>query len=582
MAATAASVAWSAIARDGEGIALAAEKLWRLDPSGEASALSEALIARLDEGGRAAVRARGNERRRAARIGDAWFVAHGDVARVAPEPLAVAALAGRAHPGATALVGGASRGTFLEIAGGVLRVTAVRPNGAIEVLEEGAPSPIAARFDAVERRRGGAIVAGAAGGASSASKLVAFFVDADGRMSAPSPTSIAGADARLIALPRGGALLTDAARTRVAWLDDDAREIAAAAWPDESARATCAEGEPARVMMPTPTPGAFARVAELVAEGTCVVGDATWSADGTLRWFGAQVRGLDATAEAGVVPVAVPPPAPHARRRVEAAPRSFVASIIATVAPLVPACPADMVSIAGRYCVDRYEATLVDAASGEPFSPDYPATPSFFDVALADWATGRARWGNAHARAFPLPLVPRPPTVTPLALSRRGARPNGYVQGVVAEAACVAAGKRLCTRDEIRTACRGEDDTAFPYGPNYVEGACNVFRDDHPAAILHDNASLGHLDPRLDRVAGADGPLLRPAGATPQCRSRWGADAVYDLVGNLDEWIDDPKGAFAGGFFSRATRAGCDAVITAHPKVYLDYSTGVRCCKDAR
>ena len=54
------------------------------------------------------------------------------------------------------------------------------------------------------------------------------------------------------------------------------------------------------------------------------------------------------------------------------------------------------------------------------------------------------------------------------------------------------------------------------------------------------------------------------------------------LSGNLDEWIDDAKGAFAGGFFARSTRAGCDAIITAHPMVYLDYSTGVRCCGDAR
>ena len=60
--------------------------------------------------------------------------------------------------------------------------------------------------------------------------------------------------------------------------------------------------------------------------------------------------------------------------------------------------------------------------------------------------------------------------------------------------------------------------------------------------------------------------------------TRWGDDAVYDLVGNLDEWVDEPGGAFAGGFYSRSTRAGCEAVVTAHPKGYLDYSTGVRCC----
>ena len=131
-------------------------------------------------------------------------------------------------------------------------------------------------------------------------------------------------------------------------------------------------------------------------------------------------------------------------------------------------------------------------------------------------------------------------------------------------------------------ACRGEQDTLFPYGPDYVDGACNVFREDHPATLLHENPSLGHLDPRLDRVPGRKGPLLRATGESPRCASRWGDDAVYDLVGNLDEWLDDPAGAFAGGFYARSTRNGCDAFVGAHPKSYLDYSTGVRCCGDAR
>ena len=51
-------------------------------------------------------------------------------------------------------------------------------------------------------------------------------------------------------------------------------------------------------------------------------------------------------------------------------------------------------------------------------------------------------------------------------------------------------------------------------------------------------------------------------------------------MGNLDEWVNEPGGAFAGGFYARSTRAGCEALITAHPRSYLDYSTGVRCCQD--
>jgi hypothetical protein len=159
-------------------------------------------------------------------------------------------------------------------------------------------------------------------------------------------------------------------------------------------------------------------------------------------------------------------------------------------------------------------------------------------------------------------------------------RPSGYVTGLVAESACAAAGKRLCSVDEFVTACRGEDDTLYPYGDTFEEGACNVFRAGHPAAQLHGNASIGHLDPRLNRVRVAGEPLLRETGGSPRCRSRWGSDAVHDLVGNLDEWVNEPGGAFAGGFYSRSTRAGCEALVTAHPRSYLDYSTGVRCCQD--
>jgi hypothetical protein len=248
------------------------------------------------------------------------------------------------------------------------------------------------------------------------------------------------------------------------------------------------------------------------------------------------------------------------------------------------ACPGDMVSVAGHFCIDRFEGTVVDQASGQELSPDYPTTPNLFEIALGEWATARLQVGNLHARAFPMPYVPawqRGKTFTHTVVSRGGVRPNGYLTGLVAESACKGAGKRLCTLDEFVTACRGEDDTLFPYGDAYEEGACNVFRPDHPAAILHDNASVGHLDPRLNRVKVRGEPLLRTTGSTPACRSRWGNDAAYDLVGNLDEWVDEGAGAFAGGFYSRATRGGCESVITVHPKNYIDYSIGVRCCRDA-
>ena len=90
------------------------------------------------------------------------------------------------------------------------------------------------------------------------------------------------------------------------------------------------------------------------------------------------------------------------------------------------------------------------------------------------------------------------------------------------------------------------------------------------------------MRPSAIQFETAEGPLLRTTGATSSCASRWGDDAIYDMVGNIDEWVDEKGGAFAGGFYSRSTTNGCEALVTAHPTAYADYSTGVRCCKDAR
>jgi hypothetical protein len=114
----------------------------------------------------------------------------------------------------------------------------------------------------------------------------------------------------------------------------------------------------------------------------------------------------------------------------------------------------------------------------------------------------------------------------------------------------------------------------------YEHGACNVWREHHPSALLHGNAARYHDDPRNHLVELDGRPLLRATGATSSCASRWGDDAVFDMVGNLDEWVADEGGTFVGGFFSRATRAGCFARVSSHVASYSDYSTGARCCRD--
>jgi len=245
-------------------------------------------------------------------------------------------------------------------------------------------------------------------------------------------------------------------------------------------------------------------------------------------------------------------------------------------------CPKDMVNVAGQFCIDRFEASLVDDETHEPLSPHYPPEPGVAVRIANRWQEERLNVGPPAARAMPLPSLPdreRTEGFRPRAVAVRGVIPQGYISGRVAAEACARAGKRLCKREEWTFACRGEGQTKFPYGSEYRASVCNVFRTSHPAQKLHDNASLGHSDPRLGLVEADDGPLLRTTGSTKTCVSRWGKDSIYDMVGNQDEWIDDPEGTFVGGFFSRGTREGCDSSVSVHPLLHWDYSIGFRCCK---
>jgi formylglycine-generating enzyme len=246
-------------------------------------------------------------------------------------------------------------------------------------------------------------------------------------------------------------------------------------------------------------------------------------------------------------------------------------------------CPPEMARVRS-YCIDRWEVSMIDRRTGRSLSPYYPPQRRLLEKVAAIWQREHAMAGPSGARNLPLP----PPSwqlstdVEPVAVSRPGVVPQAYLSYFLASEACANAGKRLCTEAEWQRACRGANNSQFPYGSAYVPARCNVFRLYHPAYVLHGNASFGHTDPRLNLVVErASDPLLRLTGQTPSCASRWGDDAIYDMVGNLDEWIDaGPDSVFVGGFYARSTKQGCDSRISSHAPSYYDYSLGTRCCRD--
>jgi len=295
---------------------------------------------------------------------------------------------------------------------------------------------------------------------------------------------------------------------------------------------------------------------------------------------------------------------PKTRHRAASAPAASARPIERT-RPYA-SCPPEMVQIRGHFCIDRHEAYSVDLASDRPLSPYYPPHQRLLNLVYSQWSAqvereqtpgvfladagvvqdaGVPEGGLAVPSTMQMPLPVAPDYeleggFSPKAVSKAGVTPQGYMPGFVASEACRNAGKRLCREEEWITACKGEQGRKFPYGDEYRQGVCNVFRSEHPAHILHGSASSGLTDPRLNQVMHEDTPLLRETGGSPLCVSKWGNDAVYDMVVNVDEWVDDPDGLFLGGFYSRSTRSGCEARVGAHGPGYFDYSTGYRCCAD--
>jgi len=210
-------------------------------------------------------------------------------------------------------------------------------------------------------------------------------------------------------------------------------------------------------------------------------------------------------------------------------------------APGDPGCPAGMAAVA-NFCMDRYEASLVQA-DGSPWSPYHNP-------------------GNTVVRAVAL----------------AGAVPQGYIDGIRAGAACVAAGKRLCTDVEWLRACQGAEGRTYPYGPNRQPGVCNDARAQHPAVELfpHDPNPFARIqDACINQLPAS----LALTGDHPGCVV---PEGVYDLMGNLHEWTADPEGTFRGGFYvdTVVNGPGCLYRTTAHNTAHWDYSTGFRCCAD--
>jgi hypothetical protein len=248
-----------------------------------------------------------------------------------------------------------------------------------------------------------------------------------------------------------------------------------------------------------------------------------------------------------------PPKAPIPEPEKPQAPDTSVGIVAAALGassvddPSNSGCRAGMVSIEGHFCIDRYEASLVELLPGgeeRPFSP------------FATIKSERVR-----------------------AVSEPGVYPQGYISETQASQACSASGKRLCRAAEWQQACRGPDNQRYGYGDQRDVGRCN----DNGK-----NPVMTFFGPRYDATTMNRAQLNQMPGTLTKTGEREGCSngyGVHDMVGNLHEWVADRNGTFYGGYYQDVSSfghgEGCGYVTTAHEARYHDYSTGFRCCSDA-
>jgi sulfatase-modifying factor enzyme 1/putative metal-binding protein len=143
--------------------------------------------------------------------------------------------------------------------------------------------------------------------------------------------------------------------------------------------------------------------------------------------------------------------------------------------------------------------------------------------------------------------------------SNPGVRPWAPVTWYDADAACAAAGMRLCTAAEWQDACEGSANRTYPYGNTYGPTTCNGT----------------DYDPTQDAVL--------PTGSLAGCVSM---DGAFDMSGNVKEWTDTqrvagPPPAYeirGGAYDNIAEGLTCQFDFVVDDADRLNPNRGFRCC----
>ena len=184
----------------------------------------------------------------------------------------------------------------------------------------------------------------------------------------------------------------------------------------------------------------------------------------------------------------------------------------------------------------------------------------FVEDALIEMSSG--------VKVFMSKLAPRPnerARTRPSASSKPDALPWTSVSFAGAQAACEAAGYRLCNAGEWQDACEGASAASYPYGDAYDTDACNGADND------------------VSGSAGLQNALV-PTGSLSSCESPAGA---FDMSGNAKEWTDDDEGEVSGqplyvvrggSYQSPELGLRCEVLLSQQIATTVLPTLGFRCC----
>ncbi|GAB4307386.1 MAG: hypothetical protein Kow0090_22220 [Myxococcota bacterium] len=138
--------------------------------------------------------------------------------------------------------------------------------------------------------------------------------------------------------------------------------------------------------------------------------------------------------------------------------------------------------------------------------------------------------------------------------NEKGKPPKSNVSFEMAQSLCEESGKRLCSEMEWELACRTTSNNMYPYGGFYSPKKCVTKSKEETATAI------------------------MPSGSKPDCAGETG---VFDLSGNLAEWVIPALGGKTAAKGGSAISSGKDARCASRNSDPKPNLTGFRCCADA-